>query len=69
MQKIRALLVLGYCRLKCKGDRKMDKGFFENLFDFDGDGKLDCFERTFEYKAFEALTENDENEEDGEENG
>lgn len=47
----------------------MDKGFFENLFDFNGDGKLDCFERTFEYKAFEALSESGENEEDGEENG
>ena len=27
-----------------------DKGFFGGLFDFNGDGKLDGFERAAEYK-------------------
>ena len=41
-----------------------DKGFFENLFDFNRDGKLDSFERAADFAAFASLvSENDDNEE------
>lgn len=37
-----------------------DKGFFGNLFDFNGDGKLDGFEKAADFAAFANLmdTEN-----------
>lgn len=41
----------------------MDKGFFGRLFDLDGDGKLDFFERSLDYFAFETLVLNEEKEE------
>lgn len=33
----------------------MEKGFFGDLFDFNQDGKLDTFERTMDYMAFNDL--------------
>lgn len=43
----------------------MDKGFFGGMFDFNGDGKLDSFERAADYAAFVNLTsENEEQEEE-----
>ena len=42
-----------------------DKGFFGGLFDFDGDGKLDTFERAADLGLFVKMMEDDEeNEED-----
>ncbi|MDY6017606.1 MAG: hypothetical protein SPI97_08330 [Oscillospiraceae bacterium] len=32
-----------------------DKGFFGGLFDFNGDGKLDSFERAADFAAFAEL--------------
>ena len=43
----------------------MDKDFFGGMFDFNGDGKLDSFERAADFAAFVNLTS--ENEEQGEE--
>lgn len=43
----------------------MDKGFFGSMFDFNGDGKLDSFERAADFAAFVNLTsENEEQEEE-----
>lgn len=43
----------------------MDKGFFGSMFDFNGDGKLDSFERASDFAAFVNLTsENEEQEEE-----
>ena len=43
----------------------MDKGFFGGMFDFNGDGKLDSFERAADFAAFVNLTSGDkEHEED-----
>ena len=54
--------------LKQRGDF-MDKGFFGSLFDLNGEGKLDLFERALDYKAFEELVLNDnENNESEDEN-
>ncbi len=36
-----------------------DKGFFGDMFDFDGDGKLDTFEQAADFCAFMSLVEND----------
>lgn len=47
----------------------MEKGFFGSLFDFNGDGELDTFERTMDIMAFNELMqeiERAENEDDGE---
>ena len=44
----------------------MDKGFFGSLSDLNGDGKLDLFERALDYKAFEELVLNDEENNDSE---
>lgn len=33
----------------------MNNGFFGGLFDFDGDGKLDAIERTYDFMAFNEL--------------
>lgn len=33
----------------------MDKGFFGGLFDFNNDGKLDSFERTMDFMAFDKM--------------
>ena len=44
----------------------MDKGFFGDLFDFNGDGELDAIERTHDFMAFNELmigAEKAENEE------
>ena len=40
-----------------------DKGFFGDLFDFDGDGKLNSIERAMDFALFDELTK-EENEED-----
>ena len=42
-----------------------DNGFFGDLFDFDGDGKLDTFEQAADFTAFMDLID-DENEESDE---
>ena len=45
-----------------------DKGFFGGLFDFNGDGKLDSFERAADFAAFaELMDEAERNEADNEE--
>ena len=48
-----------------KGEKIMfDKGFFGNIFDFDGDGKLDSFEKAADLGAFLNMVEEAANEED-----
>ena len=44
----------------------MDKGFFGGLFDFNHDGKLDSFERTMDFMAFNELMSESEDLCDGE---
>ncbi len=45
-----------------------DKGFFGGLFDFNGDGKLDSFERAADFAAFaELMDEAERNEADEDE--
>ena len=46
----------------------MDKGFFGSLFDLNGDGKLDMFERFLDFKAFEDLVLKDDDTEDDDDN-
>lgn len=44
-----------------------DKGFFGGLFDFNGDGKLDTFEKAADFGMFVKMkedTEDDETEDD-----
>ena len=41
-----------------------DKGFFGGLFDFNGDGKLDLFEKAADTGLFVQMTEDFEREED-----
>ena len=41
----------------------MDKGFFNGMFDFDGDGKLNFEERTMDIIAFNDLMERTERDE------
>lgn len=41
-----------------------DKGFFGGLFDFDGDGKLDTFEKAADFGLFVKMMEDEENEND-----
>ena len=36
-----------------------DEGFFGGLFDFDGDGKLDTFEKAADFSAFINLVDSD----------
>ena len=40
-----------------------DKGFFGSLFDFDGDGKLDTFEKAADFGMFVKMMEDSEDEE------
>ena len=40
-----------------------DKGFFGGLFDFNGDGKLDGFERAADFAAFHQMMSESEKEE------
>lgn len=40
-----------------------DEGFFGGLFDFNGDGKLDDFERAADFAAFVGLMDEAEREE------
>lgn len=40
-----------------------DKGFFGGLFDFDGDGKLDTFEKAADFGMFIKMMEDIDNEE------
>lgn len=40
-----------------------DKGFFGGLFDFNGDGKLDGFERAADFAAFQQMMSESEKEE------
>lgn len=35
-------------------------GFFGNMFDFNHDGKLDCFERAADFAMFTSLMEDEE---------
>ena len=44
-----------------------DKGFFGGLFDFNGDGKLDTFEKAADYGMFVKMMEDIEDENDEEE--
>ena len=45
-----------------------DKGFFGGLFDFNGDGKLDSFERAADFASFaELMDEAERNEADEDE--
>jgi hypothetical protein len=37
-----------------------DKGFFNGLFDFNNDGKLDAFERAADFAAFQELVSDNE---------
>ncbi len=37
-----------------------DKGFFGDLFDFNGDGKLDTFEQAADFCAFMDIIDEDE---------
>ncbi len=37
-----------------------DKGFFGDLFDFDGDGSLNAIEQVADFTAFMSLTEDEE---------
>lgn len=46
----------------------MDKGFFGSLFDLNRDGKLDLFERSLDYKTFEELVLNDNENNESEDN-
>ncbi len=41
-----------------------DNGFFGNLFDFDGDGKLDAMEQAFDLAAFAQMMEESNKEDD-----
>lgn len=41
-----------------------DKGFFGGLFDFNGDGKLDGFERAADFAMFMEVTKEDEDADD-----
>ena len=36
-----------------------DSGIFGKLFDFNGDGKVDCFEQTMEFALLDHLSNND----------
>ena len=44
-----------------------DKGFFGGLFDFNGDGKLDTFEKTADFSAFINLVESDKKSDEADE--
>ena len=41
-----------------------DKGFFGGLFDFDGDGKLNTFEKAADFGMFVKIMEDSKDEED-----
>ena len=43
-----------------------DKGFFGGLFDFNGDGKLDTFEKAADMAAFIHLVESNEKKQNSE---
>ena len=38
----------------------MSNGIFGDLFDFNGDGNLDCFEQGLEFMFLDELTSDDE---------
>ena len=38
----------------------MSNGIFGNLFDFNGDGNLDCFEQGLEFMLLDELLKEDE---------
>ena len=38
----------------------MSKGIFGDLFDFNGDGNLDCFEQGLEFMLLDELLKEDE---------
>lgn len=42
----------------------MDKGFFGDLFDLNGDGKLDAGEMAIDFMAFEEMMKDIEDEEE-----
>ena len=44
-----------------------DKGFFGGLFDFNGDGKLDTFEKTADFSTFMNFFESEKKKKDAEE--
>jgi hypothetical protein len=39
----------------------IDKGFFNGLFDFNRDGKLDAFERAADFAAFQEMMNGKDN--------
>ena len=41
-----------------------DSGFFGNMFDFDGDGKLSAFEKAADLDAFLHMIEEEETEDE-----
>ena len=45
----------------------MNKGFFGNTFDFNGDGELDSFELSADFAAFAGLAGIDEEEQEDDE--
>ena len=45
-----------------------DKGFFGDLFDFNGDGKLDTFEKAADFGLFCQIMEDDEDDDEDEGN-
>ena len=44
-------------------NRMADKGLFGGLFDFNGDGKMDSFEKAAEFGAFMQMIDSEKNEE------
>ena len=44
-----------------------DKGFFGELFDFNGDGKLDTLEKAADFSAFMNLVESDKKNDEADE--
>ena len=40
-------------------------GFFGGIFDFDGDGELDAFERAADFAAFMDMRKEEDDEDDG----
>ena len=68
MSKVVNLVVIVVVVVGIDGGIKMfDKGFFGRLFDFNGDGKLDTFEKAVDFGMFVKMVEDTENKEGGEE--
>ena len=50
--------------LSKRSKEMFDKGFFGRLFDFDGDGKLDAFEKAADFGMFVKMREDVEKEDE-----